>query len=65
MVDRYEEAREEEKLRSQKEDFSDMVAEVRNHIYIYTHFNLLFNSKIKSCMGKIVISRIEYQICSF
>ena len=26
---RYEEAREEEKLRSQREDFSDMVAEVR------------------------------------
>ena len=26
---RYEEAREEEQLRSQKEDFSDMVAEVR------------------------------------
>ena len=26
--DRYEEAREEEKLRSQREDFSDMVAEV-------------------------------------
>lgn len=27
-IDRYEEAREEEKLRSQREDFSDMVAEV-------------------------------------
>ena len=30
--DRYEEAREEEKLRSQREDFSDMVAEVRHLI---------------------------------
>ena len=29
MIVRYEEAREEEKLRSQREDFSDMVAEVR------------------------------------
>lgn len=29
LIHRYEEAREEEKLRSQREDFSDMVAEVR------------------------------------
>lgn len=29
LMVRYEEAREEEKLRSQREDFSDMVAEVR------------------------------------
>lgn len=29
-VHRYEEAREEEKLRNQKEDFSDMVAEVHS-----------------------------------
>jgi hypothetical protein len=38
--DRYEEAREEEKLRSQREDFSDMVAEVL--ILLVFKINLIF-----------------------
>lgn len=35
---RYEEAREEEKLRSQREDFSDMVAEVCGYIISSSFF---------------------------
>ena len=37
QIFRYEEAREEEKMRSQREDFSDMVAEV------CIHFSCLLN----------------------
>jgi hypothetical protein len=35
---RYQEARDEEKLRNQKEDFSDMVAEVCSRAFIYYLF---------------------------
>lgn len=34
--DRYEEAREEEKLRNQREDFSDMVAEVHCSAFLFS-----------------------------
>lgn len=42
---RYEEAREEEKLRSQREDFSDMVAEVLIYSFI-TSFSVVSNSAV-------------------
>jgi hypothetical protein len=44
--DRYEEAREEEKLRSQREDFSDMVAEVC-HLLVYQINDMIFVFQIK------------------
>lgn len=40
VIARYEEAREEEKLRTQKEDFSDMVAEVREVVVPFPLFIL-------------------------
>ena len=44
--DRYEEAREEEKLRGQREDFSDMVAEVC-HLPVYQIKDMIFVFLIK------------------
>lgn len=49
-IDRYDEAREEEKLRSQREDFSDMVAEV---CLLLTRWKLLSSFRLMVLICKL------------
>jgi hypothetical protein len=55
---RYEEAREVEKLRNQKEDFSDMVAEVGFHSHSSLHTSIFELGLVKSNLS-LFISFVE------